>query len=142
MVRSLADRTFQLSWKRRAELLLEPRVVEKQLREHLLQHLGSVIEICKGGHDVGPDSLDLLAPFLREAVGDLLRGAEIPGRASLGLLHELDESREVLRDLELHERGDLGDLYAENGQTLQGSFSAVSKPNLQVNTRWKALAEI
>ena len=24
---------------------------------------------------------------------------------------------------------DLGDLYAENGQTLQGSFSAVSKPN-------------
>ena len=30
----------------------------------------------------------------------------------------------------------LGDLYAESGQTLQGSFSAVSKPNLQVNTRW------
>ena len=24
---------------------------------------------------------------------------------------------------------DLGDLYAESGQTLQGSFSAVSKPN-------------
>ena len=25
--------------------------------------------------------------------------------------------------------GDLGDLYAESGQTLQGLFSAVSKPN-------------
>ena len=39
---------------------------------------------------------------------------------------------------------DLGDLYAESGQTLQGSLSDVSKPNLQdlVNTRWKALAEI
>ena len=39
----------------------------------------------------------------------------------------------------------LGDLYAESGQTLQGSFSAVSKQAsqiLQVNTRWKALAEI
>ena len=39
-------------------------------------------------------------------------------------------------------RNHLGDLYAESGQTLQGSFSAVSKPNLQVNMRWKALAEI
>ena len=39
-------------------------------------------------------------------------------------------------------KGNLGDLYAESGQTLQGSFSAVSKPILQVNTRWKALAEI
>ena len=28
------------------------------------------------------------------------------------------------------------DLYAESGQTLQGSFSAVSKPNLQVNIVW------
>ena len=51
----------------------------------------------------------------------------------------------------------LGDLCAESGQTLQGSFSAVSKPkfasnyrsfrlyrsqNLQVSTRWEALAEI
>ena len=30
----------------------------------------------------------------------------------------------------------LGDLYAESGQTLQGSFSAVSKPNLQVKTKY------
>ena len=37
---------------------------------------------------------------------------------------------------------DLGDLYAESGQTLQGSFSAVSKPNLQLITLWKFLAEI
>ena len=35
-----------------------------------------------------------------------------------------------------------GDLCTESGQTLQGSFSAVAKPNLQVSTRWKALAEI
>ena len=45
-------------------------------------------------------------------------------------------------------RCDLGDLYAESGQILQGSFSAVSKPNFTrinmwtVNTRWNALAEI
>ena len=38
--------------------------------------------------------------------------------------------------------GNLENLYAESGRTLQGSFSAVSKPNLQVNTRWKALAKI
>ena len=30
----------------------------------------------------------------------------------------------------------------ETGQTLEGSFSAASKPTLQGNTRWKALAEI
>ena len=36
---------------------------------------------------------------------------------------------------------DLGNLYRENGQTLQLSFSAVSKP-MQPNVRWKALAEI
>ena len=29
-----------------------------------------------------------------------------------------------------------GDLYAESGQTLQGSFSAVSKPNLQENNKY------
>ena len=37
---------------------------------------------------------------------------------------------------------DLRDLYAESGQTLQGSFSAVSKQILEQNMRWKALAEI
>ena len=43
--------------------------------------------------------------------------------------------------------GDL-DLYAESGQTLEGSFSAVSKPNfaskysLELGSRWKTLAEI
>ena len=44
----------------------------------------------------------------------------------------------------------LGDLYAESGQTLQGSFSAgwlarsrlYRSQILQVNTRWKALVEI
>ena len=40
----------------------------------------------------------------------------------------------------------LGDLYTESGQTLQGSFSAVSKPNFArkygENMRLKALAEI
>ena len=45
----------------------------------------------------------------------------------------------------------LGDLYAESGQTLQGSFSAAAavarsrryrSQILQVNPRWKALAEI
>ena len=37
-----------------------------------------------------------------------------------------------------------GDLYTESGQTLQGSFSSVSKPSqiLQENMRWKALDEI
>ena len=40
------------------------------------------------------------------------------------------------------------DLYTENGQTLQGSFSAVSKPqfaskySLELAICWKALAEI
>ena len=44
--------------------------------------------------------------------------------------------------------GYLGDLYAESGQTLQGSFSAVSKPNfaskysLELAICSKALAEI
>ena len=32
-------------------------------------------------------------------------------------------------DVLSQELGHLGDLYAESGQTLQGSFSAVSKPN-------------
>ena len=42
----------------------------------------------------------------------------------------------------------LGDLYMESGQTLQGSFSAAAVDRLyrsqilEVNTRWKALAEI
>ena len=46
----------------------------------------------------------------------------------------------------------LGDLYAESGQTLQGSFSTVSKPRLGLwdsqfqalngLLNWKALAEI
>ena len=41
----------------------------------------------------------------------------------------------------------LGVLYAESGQTLEGSFSAVSKPNLASKyslelARWKALDEI
>ena len=50
----------------------------------------------------------------------------------------------VFADFFLH----LGDLYAESGQTLQGSFSAgwlarlYRSQILQVNTRWKALAEI
>ena len=38
--------------------------------------------------------------------------------------------------------GYLGDLDTESGQTLEGSFSAVSKPNLQVKAHVKALAEI
>ena len=50
----------------------------------------------------------------------------------------------------MHDSRNLGDLYAESGQTSKGSFSAVSKQAskqgqiLQVNTRWnwKALAEI
>ena len=33
-------------------------------------------------------------------------------------------------------------MYAESGQTLQGSLSAVSKPTFASNTRWKTLAEI
>ena len=37
---------------------------------------------------------------------------------------------------------DLGDLYTESGQTSEGSFSAVSKPNFAKKMRWKALAEI
>ena len=42
----------------------------------------------------------------------------------------------------------LVDLYTKSGQTLQGSFSAVSKPNfaskysLELGSIWKALAEI
>ena len=37
------------------------------------------------------------------------------------------DARKARRDA--REQGHLGDLYAESGQTLQGSFSAVSKPN-------------
>ena len=64
------------------------------------------------------------------------------------------------RNLTLHDSEDagpnLGDLYAESGQTLQGSFSAAAAAAaaavarsrlyrsqiLQVNPRWKALAGI
>ena len=53
-------------------------------------------------------------------------------------------------DVLSQELGHLGDLYAENGQTLQGSFSAAAaavdrlyrSQILRVNTRRKALAEI
>ena len=41
--------------------------------------------------------------------------------------------------------GNLGDLYTVSGQTLQGSFSAGSKPTVAsklLSTLWKALAEI
>ena len=37
---------------------------------------------------------------------------------------------------------DLGDLYAESGQSWKGSFSAVSKPKCARKMRWKALAEV
>ena len=42
------------------------------------------------------------------------------------------------------EKTNLGDLYAESGQTLESSFSAVSKPNFATKyaLEWKALAEI
>ena len=39
---------------------------------------------------------------------------------------------------QISERGN----YVKIKQTYRGSFSAVSTPNLQVNTRWKALDEI
>ena len=42
----------------------------------------------------------------------------------------------IVNDVIISPVPNLGDLYAESGQTLQGSFSAVPKPNLQVNTRW------
>ena len=41
------------------------------------------------------------------------------------IAREIDVRRERGLDVRKH----LGDLYAESGQTLQGSFSAVSKPN-------------
>ena len=71
----------------------------------------------------------------------------------------IDDFGELLHAGQQH----LGDLYAESGQTLQGSFSAAAAVDriifktegtggvrsrlyrsqiLQVNTRWKALAEI
>ena len=37
--------------------------------------------------------------------------------------------RAIEAPLDLVRKADLGDLYAESGQTLQGSSSAVSKPN-------------
>ena len=57
-------------------------------------------------------------------------------QAKLVTIHSRDRQRRVAElVLQVHvrarveERGHLGDLCAESGQTLQGSFSAVSKPN-------------
>ena len=49
-------------------------------------------------------------------------------RRIFGLLYEVFGHRRGVRIID-RVRYDLGDLYTENGQTLQGSFSAVSKPN-------------
>ena len=57
---------------------------------------------------------------------------------SAGVQLEVHGGDAVEEPLALH----LRDLYTESGETLQSSFSAVSKPNLQENMRWKALAEI
>ena len=46
-------------------------------------------------------------------------------REEYTIVLDLEDHEELLEALLLH----LGDLYAESGQTLQGSFSAVSKPN-------------
>ena len=52
---------------------------------------------------------------------------EIPPHGVLGVLAYVPQSRRA-RLLGDREEADLGDLYAESGQTLQGSFSAVSTP--------------
>ena len=60
---------------------------------------------------------------------------------------EIKPAREVAREA-VAGRGtyvkikSLGGVYVKIKQTLRGSFSAVSKQNLKVNTRWKALDEI
>ena len=51
----------------------------------------------------------------------LLRGGKRREAHLVHLRHRRAPGEQVLQDLE--------DLYAESGQTLQGSFSAVSKPN-------------
>ena len=49
---------------------------------------------------------------------------------TLGLPDELHQRKELVEaDLARAVFVHLGDLYAESGQTLQGTFSAVSKPN-------------
>ena len=80
----------------------------------------------RGGHR-DDDALDWVA-------GEMFRGL------SFDLLGKLQQSKFQPGKVRVHarqrdrpesgkDRLDLGDLYAESGQTLQGSFSAVSKPN-------------
>ena len=57
------------------------------------------------------------------------RSVDVQRIAANGLVHRL---RPAIQEPEVQEAlsdAYLGDLYAESGQTIQGSFSAVSKPN-------------
>ena len=93
MVRSLADRTFQI---RRSLVSERERVSDRRSGAEDLR-------------DVQPDELEGLDDPLLHPVG----ARELDGM-------QLLEVRRALQHL--------GDLYTESSQTLQGSFSAVSKP--------------
>ena len=79
----------------------------------------------------------------------LVRSAFAGPRVRLSChVEALIEACTSLRCLRVRIASNLGDLYTESGQILQGSFSAVSKPNfahkysLELAICWKALAEI
>ena len=72
---------------------------------------------------------------------DLITGAAATGIRSATYRTRKDPQHEVQSEMIALPRRDLGDLYAESGQTLHGSFSVV-KPIFASNARWKALAEI
>ena len=94
-------------------LLIEHRVREIET-PHLVQVLGfpdQELELLGKVHVVTTVLVAGKDVLLQAIDGELVR-------------HLLPLVEEVVFVLE-----DLGDLYAESGQTLQGSFSAVSKPN-------------
>ena len=54
---------------------------------------------------------------------------EDEGRSQGRWKPEVGEEKQEVPEVAVDVPVDLGDLYTESGQTLQGSFSAVSKPN-------------
>ena len=69
---------------------------------------------------MGKGGRESAAEGAKQTVAEL----SIAVRYTLKLRHD-----ETVKLVDIGFYSDLGDLYAESGQTLQGSFSAVSKPN-------------